>query len=101
MQTINPEQIILGPIITEKSIAAQSRGVYAFWVTKNSTKHQITAAFKAVFSLNPLSVRTMTLQGKVKNDPRKRLEIQKPTRKRALVYLPKDTKIELLNLNTK
>jgi large subunit ribosomal protein L23 len=101
MQTSNPENIILGPIITEKSIAAQSNGVYAFWVSKNSNKHQIAVAFKEVFGTVPLDVHTISLQGKVKSDPRKRMDIQKPHRKRALITIAKDQKIESLNLNTK
>jgi len=101
MHTINPEQIILGPVITEKSIAAQSHGIYSFWVTVFATKHQIETAIQAVFNLNPLTIKTSILKGKLKSDPRKRMPIQKPTRKKAVVTFAKDTKIELLSLNTK
>ena len=101
MSTINPQNIILGPIVTEKSLANQSRGVYSFWVGQNANKRQIADAFKIVFGIKALSIRTTHVSGKVKTDPRKRLPIQKPDRKKALITVPKDTKIESLNLNTK
>jgi len=101
MTTINPEQIILGPVITEKTLAAQARGLYSFWVTPHSTKYQISQAFFLVFGIKPLAIRTATSLGKVKMDPKKRTPVQKPTRKKAYITVAKDQKIELLNLNTK
>jgi ribosomal protein L23 len=101
MQSIHPEKIILGPIVTEKSLLAQSRGEYSFWVSLSSTKNQIADAFQAVFSLKPVSVRTTHTKGKVKTDWKKRLPIQKPDRKKAIIKVAKDQKIELLNLNKK
>jgi len=101
MPTTNPEHIILGPIITEKTLAAQSRGVYSFWVGKTCSKNQIAKAFTEVFGIKALSVRTISLPGKLKSDARKRTPIQKPDRKRALITVAKDQKIESLNLNTK
>lgn len=101
MQTINPEQIILGPIITEKSILGQSKGIYSFWVKATASKNQIALAFNAVFSLKALSIRTMKVVGKVKADPKKRLPLQKPIRKKAIIQIAKDQKIELLNIKTK
>lgn len=101
MTTINPEQIILGPMVTEKTISAQSRNVYSFWVSPRSSKSQIYQAFVSVFGIKPVSIRTSMSLGKVKMDARKRMPVQKPTRKKAHITLAKDQKIELLNFNTK
>jgi large subunit ribosomal protein L23 len=95
------QNTILGPIVTEKSIMAQSRGVYSFWVNTASTKGQISTAFTSIFSIPVLAVRTQKLIGKIKSDPRRRQEIKKSDRKRAMITVAKDQKIELLNLNTK
>ncbi|MFZ2153519.1 MAG: 50S ribosomal protein L23 [Microgenomates group bacterium] len=95
------QNIITAPIVTEKSLAAQSRGVYSFWVAPTATKGQVASAFKQIFAITPLSVRTMNLGGKVKSDPRRRQTIYRIDRKRALVTIDKDKKIEILNLNTK
>ena len=101
MSTLNPQNIILGPIITEKSLGNQARGVYSFWVNRDANKNQIAEAFKMVFGFKVLSLRTAHLVGKVKTDPRKRLPVQKPERKKVFITVPKDTKIESLNLATK
>lgn len=101
MQNTNPEKILYGPIITEKSIAGQSTGVYSFWVNPKANKNQIASAFYIVFAIKTLSIRTMKTIGKVKTDSRKRLPIKKPNRKKAIIQVAKDQKIELLNLNTK
>ena len=97
----NPDKIILGPIITEKALIAQQNGIYSFWVMQSATKYQIAAAFQSVFGIKPLSVRTIKVWGKTKADMKKRTPIQKPDRKKAIIVLPKDSKIESLNFNQK
>lgn len=101
MSTKNPGQIILAPVVTEKSLAAQQQGVYSFWVTLAASKHQIEQAFFTVFGIRPLATRTVSILGKVKSNPRNRLPIKKSDRKKAYITVAKDQKIELLNLNTK
>ena len=101
MSIINPQNIILGPIVTEKSLGNQSKNVFSFWVSLAASKQQIAQAFKIVFGAEAKSIRTAHLNGKVKTDPRKRLPIQKPNRKKALITVAKDTKIDALKLNTK
>ena len=97
----NPEKIILKPVITEKSLVNQEKGVYTFWVNSNATKNQIASCFKAVFGHKPLAVNTVNVKGKIKTDWKKRTPIKKSDRKKAIISLGKDVKIELLKLNTK
>ncbi|MFA5749934.1 MAG: 50S ribosomal protein L23 [Candidatus Shapirobacteria bacterium] len=93
---------ILKPIVTEKALASQqTQDKYAFWVSPNTTKGQIEAAFKIVFGIKPLAVNTVILKGKNKTDWKKRKPIKKSDRKKAIITVPKNTKIELLKLNTK
>lgn len=101
MTLINPDQILLKPVITEKSLVQQANSKYHFWVGLNATKNQISAAFKTVFGVEPLTVNTVQVKGKTKTDWKKRTPIQKSDRKRAIITIPKDKKIELLSLNTK
>jgi large subunit ribosomal protein L23 len=94
--------IVLKPIVTEKSLAAQqSQDKYGFWVPTSATKNQIRVSFKSVFGIKPLSVNTITLKGKTKTSGRTRKLIEKSDRKKAIIAVPKGTKIELLKLNTK
>lgn len=95
-----PNEILLKPVVTEKSLIAQANGKYSFWVSVKATKNQIFAAFETVFGVKPLAVNTVLVKGKMKTDWKKRTPIQKSDRKRAIITVPKDTKIELLTLNT-
>lgn len=101
MTNIHPEKIILGPIVTEKSIQGQSKGIYSFWVKLSANKNQIAQAIEAVFSLKPKSIRTTKQLGKTKTDWKKRLPVQKPNRKKAIVVFGKDQKLDILHLNQK
>lgn len=101
MTFTNPDQILLKPVITEKSLMLQSTGKYQFWVSISASKNQIFAAFKTVFGVTPLTINTSKLKGKKKAVGKNRILSKKSDRKRATITLPKDTKIELLSLNTK
>jgi large subunit ribosomal protein L23 len=99
MNSISSQHIILRPIITEKALMEQSLGKYSFWVSKVANKHQIEVAFEAVFGIKPLAVNTIILKGKMKSNPKTRTPIKKPDQKKAFITVPKDKKIELLNLS--
>lgn len=92
------ENIILKPIVTEKTLVDQANGKYWFLVKKEATKGQISQAFEIVFSIKPLSVNTLKLKTKTKTDRKTRQLIKKADKKKAVVVIPKDKKIELLNL---
>ena len=56
-------QIVVKPLITEKSSAAwQARGEYVFEVHPDATKPQIREALKQLFGVNAVSVRTMQMR---------------------------------------
>lgn len=94
--------INLKPIVTEKSLGAQEiSSKYSFWVDTRVNKNQIQAAFIEVFGVKPLSVNTVILKGKLKTNWKSRKPIQKSNKKKAIITLPKGTKLELLKINTK
>ena len=61
-----PEEIIIKPIVTEKSSSGLAEGKYTFKVAKKATKVQIANAVEALFNVKVLSVNTMTVKGKEK-----------------------------------
>ena len=61
-----PEEIIVRPIITEKSSSSTAEGKYTFEVNKKATKVQIAQAVEKLFSVKVLNVNTMTVKGKEK-----------------------------------
>lgn len=99
MATIN--NIIIAPVVTEKSYALQESGYFTFWISANANKHQVANAFKSVYGHDVLSVNILNIKGKVKTNWKNRTPINKSDRKKAIVFIGKDKKIESLKLNTK
>lgn len=61
-----PQDIILKPVITEKTAMESTNGRYTFVVAKGSTKPEIRQAVEALFSVKVLQVNTMNYTGKSK-----------------------------------
>ena len=61
-----PEEIIIAPIITEKSNDELQEGKYTFKVNKKATKVEIAKAVEKLFEVKVLKVNTMTVNGKKK-----------------------------------
>lgn len=60
------EDIIIKPIITEKSNDAVQEGKYTFQVAKNATKPQIADAVEKLFNVKVVKVNTINFDGKAK-----------------------------------
>ncbi|MBR3153272.1 MAG: 50S ribosomal protein L23 [Clostridia bacterium] len=60
------EDIIIKPIITEKSNNMVEEGKYTFKVAKNATKVEIANAVEKLFGVKVLKVNTMNISGKSK-----------------------------------
>lgn len=60
------EDIIIRPIMTEKSYAGMADGKYTFEVALNATKVDIKKAVEELFSVKVLKVNTMRYDGKKK-----------------------------------
>ncbi len=61
-----PEEIIIRPVITEKSNDEMQSGKYTFEVNKKATKVDIAKAVEKIFEVKVLNVNTMIVKGKVK-----------------------------------
>lgn len=61
-----PEEIIIAPIVTEKSNDIMQQGKYTFEVNKNATKVQIANAVEKLFEVKVLNVNTISVKGKKK-----------------------------------
>ena len=60
------EDIIIRPVITEKSSDAIQSGKYTFEVNKNATKVEIAKAVEKLFEVKVLKVNTISVKGKSK-----------------------------------
>ena len=63
---MKPEDIIVRPIITEKSNMDIQFGKYTFEVNRNATKVQIAHAVEMLFDVKVLKVNTISVKGKAK-----------------------------------
>ncbi|MFG3519218.1 50S ribosomal protein L23 [Nocardia nova] len=86
----DPRDILLAPVISEKSYGLIEEGTYTFLVHPDSNKTQIKIAVEKVFGVKVTSVNTANRQGK-----RKRTRFgygQRKSTKRALVTISADSK---------
>lgn len=63
---MRPEDIIIAPIITEKSNDGLQEGKYTFKVNRKATKVDIARAVEKLFDVKVLKVNTLTVKGKEK-----------------------------------
>lgn len=86
----NPHDIIIRPVITERSMEDMAEGKYTFVVDKRSNKSEIKKAIETIFGVKVEKVNTMNMLGKVK---RQGLHSGKrPDWKKAIVQLTEDSK---------
>ena len=56
--------IIIAPVITEKSMAERQNNVYTFKVVKTATKDEIKKAIEEAFKVNVKSINTLNTKSK-------------------------------------
>ena len=59
-----PEEVIIRPVITEKSNDEMQAGKYTFEVNKKATKVDVAKAVEKLFEVKVLNVNTMIVKGK-------------------------------------
>ena len=80
MSALNAYDVILSPVITEKSSAASEFNQVVFKVRRDATKPEIKAAVEALFNVKVTGVNTMVAKGKTKRwkgAPYKRSDVKK------------------------
>ena len=84
------QDIILKPVITEKSMDDLQTGKYTFKVAKDANKSEIKKAVEELFDVKVAKVNTMNLDGKTK---RRGMVYGKTAKsKKAIVQLTADSK---------
>ena len=85
----SPRDVIIAPVVSEKSYTCIDRGQYTFIVAPRSNKTEIKQAVEAIFDVKVASVNTQNRQGKTRRS-RTGLGKSKDT-KRAIVTLREGT----------
>ena len=87
------KDIIIAPVITEKSQIAIGNNVYTFKVSKDANKTQIKQAIENAFGVKVIEVRTLNTKAKDKRVGRYTGKTQ--TYKKAIVTLAEGNAIEI------
>jgi large subunit ribosomal protein L23 len=91
----DPRDIIIEPIVSEKSYALLDAGVYTFKVSPRASKPEIHDAVEAIFDVHVLKVTTLNRKGKRKRSRRTMIQGKRPDTKRAVVTLAAGDRIDL------
>ncbi len=88
----DPRDIILSPIVSEKSYAAVQHKQYSFYIDPRVNKGEVKKAIEKIFNVKVLKVNTIN----VKPKPKKlgRSTGFSPKRKKAIVTVSEKDKIE-------
>jgi large subunit ribosomal protein L23 len=88
-------RVIVRPLVTEKSMRLkEERNAVTFQVVPDANKVEIRQAVETIFNVKVSSVRTATVQGKLKRMGR--FQGRRPSWKKAVVTLAPGHKIELV-----
>lgn len=66
MNSLDAYDVILAPVITEKSTMASENNQVVFSVRRDATKPQIKAAVEQLFDVKVTAVNTLNRKGKIK-----------------------------------
>lgn len=90
--------ILIKPIISEKSTKNAGKNLYTFRVGLTANKFEIKNAVEKTFNVNVLDVKTIILKGKTKRAGKKRLEVKKSSWKKAVVTLKPEQKLDIFEV---
>jgi len=90
--------VIVKPVVSEKSYALLEENVYTFEVAKSASKPEIRDAVESIFDVTVLKVNTLNRDGKRKRNRRTPTFGKRPDVKRAYITLAEGDSIELFEV---
>ena len=91
----DPRDVIIRPVVSEKSYGLLDQNVYTFVVHPEASKPEIHDAVESIFNVRVLKVNTLNRNGKRKRNRRTGTWGSRPDQKRAFVTLADGDRIEL------
>ena len=89
------EQVLVRPIVSEKSYALMEDGVYVFVVAPSATKVDVRRAVERAFGVRVKKVNTLNRKGKQRRNRKTNTVGTRASTKRAVVTLAGGDKIDL------
>lgn len=93
-------RLIIKPIITEKSIALASKGVFVFAVATLANKNQIAAEIHTLYGVHVEDVHTIMMHGKTKRIGKRATVKDAVAWKKAMVRVKKGETIDAFDMKT-
>jgi large subunit ribosomal protein L23 len=91
----DPRDIILRPIISEKSYSLMDKGTYTFEVRPDASKPEIRDAIESIWNVKVTRVNTLNRIGKFRQARGTNRLGQRPSTKRAIVTLQAGNEIPM------
>jgi large subunit ribosomal protein L23 len=92
---MEPRDVILEPVVSEKSYGLLDEGAYTFKVHPDANKIEIRQAIESIFDVRVLKVTTANRKGKRKRNRRAMTFGRRADTKRAIVTLAEGDRIDL------
>ena len=92
---MEPRDVILEPVVSEKSYGLLDSGVYTFVVDPRASKIEISDAIETIFNVQVAKVNTLNRKGKRKRNRKSATFGKRPDTKRAIVTLAAGGRIDL------
>lgn len=89
------KNIIIKPVITEKSLLDASVNKFTFVVNRQASKRQIAEACKVFFGVLPVNVRTLAIRSKAHRVRNTRKMVRPIDGKKAILLFPKGSHLSL------
>ena len=91
----DPRDVIIEPVVSEKSYALMETGVYTFIVNPDANRIEIRNAIEVIFGVRVAKVNTLNRRGKRKRNRRSFSFGSRSNTKRAIVTLAAGDRIDL------
>ena len=94
------KQIIIKPLLTEKTLSQTGGGWYGFVVAIHATKGQIAEQIARLYNVTVVGIRTARYHGKARRSGKRQTAVVRPDWKKALVRLAKGQKIAAFEVSS-
>ncbi len=93
---LNPHEIVRKPLVTEKTMAGQQKGVYTFVVAMDVNRVDVKRAVETIYKVKVDTVRTVRVKGKRKRMKNMLLEGKRKDWKKAYVKLKEGFRLDII-----
>jgi large subunit ribosomal protein L23 len=95
MSSRDHRDVIIRPVVSEKSYTLYDANVYTFVVAPDANKIEIRQAVESIFGVRVTNVNTLNRDGKRKRNRKNGTFGRRPGQKRAIVTLAEGDRIEI------